>query len=231
MTNSFKENAFTTLVIAAVLGAAIGLIWGLAHGVRAVVMILCDLVVAICHGIIAFLPHLAVMWVTVVGQVLACLGGAAFTLWLAGRMYAGMTVRFDQLAREHKEALKAARKRTPPLVLAAGLIGQTALIVPGVVFGENKFMALAVTGILTLTFWVANEFLIRDSKPSYWFGLLLWVVAVCALPFLIVMNAGGFDAFLKQLSSHWDLGITCLLLTLIACALPFLSLPDKGEED
>ena len=211
-----------TLGIAVVCGVAVGLAWGLALGVKAVVLVFCNLLAAFFNGIIAFLPHLAVMWVTIVGQVLVCLVGVAFTLWISGQILTTITVRFDQLAREHAAALEELKKRTPPLVLTAGLIGQIALIVPGVVF-DDKFMILSVTGILTLTFWVANEFLVQDSRSAFWFGVVLWSVGVLALPFLIVVNAGGIQAFIDQLNKHWVLGVSCLLLTLIAVAMPFLS--------
>jgi hypothetical protein len=155
--------------------------------------------------------------------------GVAVAARISGQAVVAVTAKFDQLAKEHAEALKKLKKRSPPLVLTAGLIAQIALLVPGEVF-KDPTMKVAVSGILMITFWVANEFLNCDSKSAFWFGVLLWCVGVLALPFLLVVNVGGIQPFIGQIRNHWGLGVSCLLLTLMAVAMPFLSQPDKGEE-
>ena len=107
-----------------------------------------------------------------------------------GKFGTWMIAEIAALNRKHAELLEKIRKRTPWFVVLMLLLSQAALAIADKSFKGNELPTVAVTLILILLFFIANEFMVSDSKTFKVLGFVLWFVAITALPFFVWADRG-----------------------------------------
>jgi len=106
------------------------------------------------------------------------------------------------LNRKHAELLAKIRERTPWFVVLMLLLSQAALAIADKSFKGNELPTVAVTLILILLFFIANEFMVSDSKTFKVLGFVLWFVAITALPFFVWADRGfNITAIITELAA------------------------------
>lgn len=145
--------------------------------------------VAFLIGVIHAGTHIWATWLLLVLQVvfavvsvLACYGVAA---WLYRRVVEEMS----KLRRDHADALKAMKKRASPLISVVLLSTQVLVYVADKPF-HDETAPIAVTILLTITFFVANELIVRPSRSVHIAGIIVWLFGVCGLPLAVWVNRG-----------------------------------------
>ena len=117
-----------------------------------------------------------------------------FNTWVVGEITA--------LNRKHAELLKQIRQRTPGFVALTLLISQAALTIADKSFEGKELPTVAVTLVLILLFFIANEFMVRDPRTFQALGFILWFAAVLALPFFVWADRGfNTSVVIEQLAA------------------------------
>ncbi|HSI45114.1 MAG TPA: hypothetical protein VK950_02965 [Methylophilus sp.] len=112
----------------------------------------------------------------------------ALVLSLIGKLVTWTMGRFADIYEKHRALTRELRKRTPWFVVLTLLVAQAVVAIADKSFQGQELPTVAVTLVLILLFFLANELITRDQLPLRATGLLVWFIAVLALPFFVLLD-------------------------------------------
>ena len=98
--------------------------------------------------------------------------------------------RFADLYEKHRALAQEIKKRTPWFVVLTILVAQAVVAIADKSFRGQDLPTVAVTLVLILLFFLANELIVRDQVALRALGFIVWFVAVMALPFFVLLDRG-----------------------------------------
>ena len=146
--------------------------------------------------------QIASFWLLLIVQIAIAILAVGFVLGIIGKIFTWVVSEIALLHERHKELLRALKKRTPWFVVLTLLVSQAVLVIADKSFQGQELPTVAVTLVLILLFFLANEFIVREHLMFRVLGFVLWFAAVLALPFFVWADR-GFDtsAVLTQIDS------------------------------
>ena len=174
--------------------------------------------------------QIATFWLLLVVQIAVAVLIIAFVLSVVGRLFTWVTAEIDSLHKKYAELLSQLQKRTPWFVVLALLVSQATLAIADKSFDGEELPTVAVTLVLILLFFLANEFIVREQLPLRILGFVLWFTAVIALP-LFVWADRGFktSAVLAEINAFpLSYKVFYALCSLVFVLLPLLFISRRG---
>lgn len=117
------------------------------------------------------------------GALLLAFVGAALS-----RLAAWAADGFADLYARHRSLAAELKKRTPWFMVLTTLVAQAVLAIADKSFGDDDLETVAVTLLLILLFFLANELITREEKWLRCVGFAVWFLAVVALPFFVLLD-------------------------------------------
>lgn len=167
------------------------------------------LAAALIIGVLLFGGALLVAAINVAGQIASfwfllvvqiAIGALllAVVMSLIGRLAAGTMKVFADLYARHDALAKAMKKRTPWFVVLTALVAQAVVAVADKSFQGQAFPTIAITLVLIILFFLANELISQDRLELRVAGFGLWFLAVLTLPFFVLADRDFNWAVLHQ---------------------------------
>ena len=116
----------------------------------------------------------------------------AVVVSLVGTLASGTMGKFADLYEKHRALASEIKKRTPWFMVLTLLVAQAVVAIADKSFQGQELPTVAVTLVLILLFFLANELITRDKSVLRVIGFFVWFVAVLALPFFVLLDR-GFD--------------------------------------
>lgn len=172
-------------------------------------------------------------WLQVVLQVAMAIVSMLFCLFVAAWLFFWTVAEMTKLRQQHADALKALQKRASPLISVVLLSTQVLAYLSDKSFddgggsggsdgvGDGGKLAIAVTILLTITFFVANELIARPSRSVHIAGIVVWLLGVLGLPLAIWVSKGyNFQKTIEpfaKLTPEWAFvfGLSGLLIAIM----------------
>ena len=129
-----------------------------------------------------------------IGALLLAFGALllAVVVSLVGTLASGTMGKFADLYEKHRALASEIKKRTPWFMVLTLLVAQAVVAIADKSFQGQELPTVAVTLVLILLFFLANELITRDKSVLRVIGFFVWFVAVLALPFFVLLDR-GFD--------------------------------------
>ena len=116
----------------------------------------------------------------------------AVVVSLVGTLASWTMGKLADLYEKHRALASEIKKRTPWFMVLTLLVAQAVVAIADKSFQGQELPTVAVTLVLILLFFLANELITRDKSVLRVIGFLLWFVAILALPFFVLLDR-GFD--------------------------------------
>ena len=116
----------------------------------------------------------------------------AVVVSLVGTLATWTMGKFADLYEKHRALASEIKKRTPWFIVLTLLVAQAVVAIADKSFQGRELPTVAVTLVLILLFFLANELITRDKSVLRVIGFFVWFVAVLALPFFVLLDR-GFD--------------------------------------
>ena len=116
----------------------------------------------------------------------------AVVVSLVGTLATWTMGNFADLYEKHRALASEIKKRTPWFIVLTLLVAQAVVAIADKSFQGRELPTVAVTLVLILLFFLANELITRDKSILRVIGFFVWLVAVLALPFFVLLDR-GFD--------------------------------------
>ena len=116
----------------------------------------------------------------------------AVVVSLVGTLASWTMGKLADLYEKHRALASEIKKRTPWFMVLTLLVAQAVVAIADKSFQGQELPTVAVTLVLVLLFFLANELITRDKSVLRVIGFLLWFVAILALPFFVLLDR-GFD--------------------------------------
>lgn len=193
------------------------------------------LAAALIIGVLLFGGALLVAAINVAGQIASfwfllvvqiAIGALLLgvVLSLIGRLAAGTMRVFADLYARHDALAKAMKKRTPWFVVLTALVAQAVVAIADKSFQGQTFPTIAITLVLIILFFLANELITRDRLALRVAGFALWFIAVLTLPFFVLADRDFNWAVLHQeaMGIPWFYRTMYSLIALVFVFTPLL---------
>jgi hypothetical protein len=112
----------------------------------------------------------------------------AFAAAVLGRLVAWVAGGFADLYERHRELAAELAKRAPWFLVLTTLGAQVVLAVADKSFQGKELITVAVSLILIVLFYLANDLITRKQRWLRWIGFLVWLLTVLALPFFVLFD-------------------------------------------
>ena len=99
---------------------------------------------------------------------------------------------FADLYEKHRALAQQLKKRTPWFIALTVLVAQAVVAIADKSFQGQELPTVAVTLVLILLFFLANELITGEQVMLRALGFVLWFVALATLPFFVALDR-GFD--------------------------------------
>lgn len=182
---------------------------------------------ALLVGAVNLGSELAAWWVVFVFQFLiTALGAVAavvVTLWILSFPINAITTSLDALQRAHGELLAKLKKRTPTFVAICIVVTDATMLIADKSFQGETLPTVTVSLVMLVLFWIGNELMVSDSRPKFFVGAAVWVLAVASLPVAATLHRKGLDKLFEDLG-NLDMAtkMTIGLVVLCLLLLPFV---------
>src|SRR5437899_33401 len=168
--------------------------------------------------------EITTFWLLFLVQITVAVLVVAVVLAVVGCLFMWVTGEFVSLQKKHAEVMQELQKRTPWFLALVLLVSQAVLAIADKSFHGQELPTVAVTLILILLFFLANEFIVRDQLPLRILGFVLWLAAIMALPLLVWADRGfNTSMVLEQINAFpSSYKIFCALCIPVFLVLPLL---------
>lgn len=141
---------------------------------------------------------------------------------IAGMLFKWIVSQIESLHWKHAQLLGEFKKRTPWFVVLVLLISQAVLVIADKSFKGEELPTVAVTLVLIILFFLANELIVKKNVWLKTLGFTLWFLAIVALPLLVWahrdFNTAEIVALIAAIPPPYSIFYPL-------CALVFLLLP------
>lgn len=107
---------------------------------------------------------------------------------MISKLIAWSMAQFADLYNKHRDLAEALKQRTPFAVVLTALIAQAMLAIADKSFKGETPITLAITLVLIMLFYVANELIARDELALRIAGFGVWLLSVLTLPFFVLAH-------------------------------------------
>jgi hypothetical protein len=120
--------------------------------------------------------------------VVAVIGGLAVVARVAALLLGNATEQLVRIAARYPEQLAAAAKRRPTIAVVLVLLSEAVVVVSGSMFEGTKTVALAVSFVMLIGYWVSNELMLAEGRSARMLGVVLWFGITAFLPYAIAVS-------------------------------------------
>ena len=136
--------------------------------------------------------QIASFWFLLIVQLVIAALLLAVVLSLIGGLVTWMMGKFADLYEKHRALAQLLKKRTPWFIALTVLVSQAVVAIADKSFQGQELPTVAVTLVLILLFFLANELITGGQVMLRALGFVLWFVALATLPFFVALDR-GFD--------------------------------------
>lgn len=174
--------------------------------------------------------QIATFWLLLFVQIAIAVLVVVVVLWIVWKLFTWVMAEVASLHIKHAELLRELQKRTPWFVVLALLVSQAVLAIADKSFQGKELPTVAVTLVLILLFFLANEFIVREQLLLRILGFVLWFAAILALPLFVWADRGfNTNLILTQLNAFpLFYKVFYALCSLVLLLLPLLFIPRRG---
>ena len=132
--------------------------------------------------------QLASLWFLLFVQIAIGALLLAVVVSLIGKLATWTMGKFADLYEKHRALASQIRKRTPWFMVLTLLVAQAVVAIADKSFQGQELPTVAVTLVLILLFFLANELVTSEERALRIIGFIVWFIAVLALPFFVLLD-------------------------------------------